>query len=380
MKIAILVEILNKKSGSRAPIELAIHLAKKHDVYFFAYSYLLDRKTDHELKELGIKIILFPYCRPYFLTRFLAALTLPFLLKKFSIDLVSSHACLPLFLGAMLAQKPIIRTYYGTQQDVWFERLLPEEKPRHYDKLINQLLNRVILLRENFFFNHSHKNIAISKYTREEAKRLYQKDIPYIYLGADSSFAKTHFANKNKKRSDKISFLAISRLTPYKNFHLLIKAFKKVHQKIPQTKLVIAGSAPNLRYLNYLRKLAQGYPVQILVNVSDLRLEKLYKTSDIYLSADRFSFFGLPPLEAALFGLPTIALDFAALPEIVIHGQTGLIAHNQKGLTAHMTKLANNLELAYVFGQKARRQTQQKFRWQDCARQYQQVFLQVTAS
>lgn len=368
MKIAIIAEILNPKSGARAPIELAKQLSKNHQIYFYAYQKNCDPETLETLGKSRIKVILFQ-------SRFLSMFQLYFQLKKQTFDILSLHCFLPLFLPAKLSEIPTIRTYYGTQQDVWFEKLLPDQRPNITNRLINSLLNQIIKTREKFFFDNSGLNIAISKYTQKEAQILYGKKVPYIYLGADISQTPKHLKN-----SETITFLSVSRITPYKNFHLIIEAFKKVNQEFPKTSLVIAGSSPNSKYLNYLKNLSNNsYNIKILTDVSDSELKQLYQKADVYLSADRYSFFGLPPLEAASFGIPTIALNFAALPEIIQDKKTGYIAKNPDELVELMEKMAGNPKLAEKVGYEARAWSKENFTWEKYAAKYHKIITKQLA-
>ena len=182
MKIVILTEILSTHSGSRAPIELAKQLSSDNKITLFTYSLKADEKVKKELQNLGIKVFLIEPVK-FPLGKLLAAFKfLPFL-KNY--DLISFHGTLPVFLVAKLSDLPIIQTYYGTQLDAYLEKFLPFQEPSLKDKFFNLFGNQLVLLIQKVYFRLSTQTIAISQYTKEEAKKLYGRKIPFIHLGAN---------------------------------------------------------------------------------------------------------------------------------------------------------------------------------------------------
>ncbi len=61
-------------------------------------------------------------------------------------------------------------------------------------------------------------------------------------------------------------------------------------------------------------------------------------------------------LEAMKYGLPVISTEEGAIPDMVIHGENGLLVEkrNSKALAAAMQQLAENPELAAQMGRKGR--------------------------
>ena len=58
MKIAFIIEQLNPFSSSRAPIEMALRLNRKHDITLYAHSHHANLKCQNMLNQAGIKVIL----------------------------------------------------------------------------------------------------------------------------------------------------------------------------------------------------------------------------------------------------------------------------------------------------------------------------------
>ena len=356
MKIAVLARIVNTKSGSRAAIELARSLAKNNQVVFLAQRKKIDHKVKKKLEKEGVKIILVKNW-----------IKLPKILKKERFDIISSHAPLLPTLLARLSGIPVVSTYYGTQLDAYYERLLPHQKPSPRDKILNWLGNRATLFLMGLRLTLAHQIIAISQYTADEAKRLYGKKVPYIYLGVDSESLKP---KPSKKGRQSTNLLSVSRFTPYKGFHVLIEVFKKLEKEFPGLKLTLVGSSSQENYLSYLRKI-KDKDIRILTNISDEELAKEYQKSNIYLSWDRFLFFGLPVLEAALSGKPAIVLSRCAAPETIIQGKTGYLVKNEPELLDSLEKLIKDKKLREVMGLNAQRLAE-NFNWEVCGQKYEQ--------
>lgn len=368
MKIAVVTELLSTHSGSRAPIELAKYLSLRNKVTLFAYDFKTEAGIRQDLENRGIKIVLINPL-PFPLGKWLTAFRiLPYLKET---DVISFHGTLPTLLIAKISRRPLIRTYYGTQLNAYYERLLPNQKPGLKDKIPNWFGNQLTLFLGKIYFWLADQTIGISRYSSQEAKRLYKKGLPFTYLGTDlrpSSAKKMKTAN-----SKTFNILSVSRITPYKGFHLLIKTFKELAKEVPKAKLTIVGSAPQRPYLHHLQK-NKNKNVKIFTDISDKKLTQLYRQCHLYATCDRYLFFGLPPVEAAYFGKPSVALDFAAAPEIIQHGRTGYVAKNLTEFKEFLKKLAQNEKLRKTLGENAEKRAQKLFSWHKIAQKYEKLF------
>lgn len=109
-------------------------------------------------------------------------------------------------------------------------------------------------------------------------------------------------------------FLCVSRLLPYKNLEALLHGFSGM----PTERLVIVGSGPDRERLMAMAP----SNVVFLHDIPDARLRWLY-SSAAALFAVGLEDFGLTPIEAASFGLPTLARPFGGYLDTVIDGTNG---------------------------------------------------------
>jgi len=370
MKIALVSHAADTHSGSRAPIELAKRFVKLgHQVYFYAYFDLSNHKAKKEIESQGINLILIKSPKIQIIGRFIGALKLISSLKKIKPDIISAHTTLPFMLGSKLSGIPIFSTYHGTQQDVWFDRIFPRT-PGILDKTTNYFLNIFIKSVMWLQLILSDKIITLSKYCSHELLSLYGKKAPFVFWGG----APPHLLNirRKLKKSNSINLLSVSRIVPYKNFHILINIVKDLNHQYKNLKLTIIGSHPDKKYLSYLKKIKPSN-VKIIADATDSILASHYQKADIYITCDKFLFFGEPVLEAAEFGKPTIAFDFASAKEIVKNNHTGYVVKNEEESKKAFENLIKSPEKRATFGRNAQKFAKH-FTWDRCANNYLKLF------
>lgn len=109
--------------------------------------------------------------------------------------------------------------------------------------------------------------------------------------------------------------LCVSRLLPYKNVQHIVRAAAS----LPSTRLVLVGDGPLRRAL----EASATRNVLFLGDVDDAQLRWLYRNARVLVSA-AYEDFGLTPLEAATFGVPTVALEAGGFLDTVSPGVNGL--------------------------------------------------------
>ncbi|NNG40090.1 glycosyltransferase [Flexivirga sp. ID2601S] len=109
-------------------------------------------------------------------------------------------------------------------------------------------------------------------------------------------------------------FLLVSRLMPYKHVDRVVEAFRGTPYR-----LVIVGAGPERAAIEQLLPAN----VTLLSDIDDAQLRWLYAAARALVAAS-LEDFGLTPVEAAVFGTPTIALRARGYLDTVVEGETGL--------------------------------------------------------
>jgi glycosyltransferase involved in cell wall biosynthesis len=154
--------------------------------------------------------------------------------------------------------------------------------------------------------------LANSTHTRNMIRKAYGIDAEVIFPPAG--------VNPSGPQSvppgiDPGYFLCVSRLLVYKHVGVVMEAFRDM----PREQLVVVGSGPEARAL----RAVAPTNVKFLPSVEDEQLRWLYANARA-LVASSLEDFGLGPVEAATFGIPTVALRHGGYLDTVIEGSTGL--------------------------------------------------------
>ena len=121
--------------------------------------------------------------------------------------------------------------------------------------------------------------------------------------------------------------------------------------------LVIAGDGPQK---NHLQQLAQQHLPDNVIFTGAIKPDQMYT---LYSGADIFAFpgfresLGMVFLEAQSCGLPVVACDNGGIPEVVIHGKSGLLSPvtDKDTFTANIKSLLQNHQMRRQMGKYAAR-------------------------
>lgn len=137
---------------------------------------------------------------------------------------------------------------------------------------------------------------------------------------------------------------------------LLLAAFLRARQHTPEAELWMVTDHATIAAPG-VRRIAPTYDRGAIA--------ALYRDASIFAMPSQCETWGDVFLEAMAYGLPCIAADADAMPEIVRHGETGFLAPpgNVDALAAALTTLLANPELRRRLGANGRRRVEEQFTW-----------------
>jgi starch synthase len=143
------------------------------------------------------------------------------------------------------------------------------------------------------------------------------------------------------------------------------EAFRQLLARMPDARLLFAGAEAlpvefaNLKNVENLGLLDKTNPQQLH------RLLSAYRESDMLVLPSRHDPFPTVIREAMFFGIPVVASNIWAMPEMVIDGETGYLIQpgDSDALCAKMTQLLTDSSLRRDIGAAARRRAEKMFSW-----------------
>lgn len=325
MKIAFFNHSLIIGSGIDVVIyELAKRISKNHDVVVFTFD------SSYSNENFKIEIIKLPL-KSKVTTTALAPLFIHKVIKtrvKFEkFDVINTHIY-PANIISMKLKNPLnIVTEWGSASHKLFTNI--EEKA--YIKFAG-LMNK-------YAAKYADQVIVPSDFVKRWVDKKYRISSTKMFLDGinfdlfkNTKISYNSIYTKYPSLENNKIILFVGRIFPSKNIETLIKAFKIVNRKIPDTRLVIVGEKN--RYINYYKRLHQ------LVKNIDLTdmviftgvvpwedLPTYYLLCDVYATCSLWE--GFLRAEAYAMKKPIVAFDVAAMKETVINGKTGLLVKEQ---------------------------------------------------
>lgn len=174
---------------------------------------------------------------------------------------------------------------------------------------------------------------------------------------------------KIKNLSLKKPYLLITnRHDPQKRFDYVIDALKLVLTEFPKLKLVIPG--PFTEHTIKLKEIAKEMGVfgniVFLGQVKEGDLQRLYKHAAVYCYPSPEEDFGLGPLEAGSWGVPTVAWNHAGPTVTVSDGVSGFLAkpYEVDNYAEKIKMLLQSPKLRNKLGRGAYKRVKKMFSWQ----------------
>jgi glycosyltransferase involved in cell wall biosynthesis len=178
--------------------------------------------------------------------------------------------------------------------------------------------------------------------------------------------------------------LHIGRYTEHKGVLDLLRAFAIVREKKPEATLLCFARHESPDYVKRLEAfIAEADLVRhafLFRDVYGPLVPALYATADAFVSGAQDETFGMTFLEAAACGTPAVAFDSQSIPEVVLHGETGLLAPaaDVDALAGRMLEILEDPGRRRAMGEAARKHAL-TFGWDRLAARF-EGFLRVLLS
>lgn len=151
----------------------------------------------------------------------------------------------------------------------------------------------------------------------------------------------------------------LGRLVSYKRVDMAIEIFKRVKEKVPDVKLVIAGDGPDRKRL---MELAKGEDIKFLGFVPEEEKLRILQRAKILLSCSEFEGFGIVPIEGLACGALPVVSDIPAHREVV--GKNGILFKNVSEAVSKICGLLDEDKKRQALAKKGREFVEATYTWQ----------------
>ncbi len=227
--------------------------------------------------------------------------------------------------------------------------------------------------------------VAISESGRTDIHR--QFDIPLhridvVYPGVDNAFYPLpaneveEFKRKNKLHNPYI--LHVGTLQPRKNIPVLIDAVRNINR--PDVELVLVGGKGWLfdEIFNHARQGGLADRVRFAGYVSDLDLPFWYNGAAMVVLPSEYEGFGMPAAQAMACGIPVIASNISAFPEVTGGAALLFDPYDVSALADHIQTVLDDKDITATMQAQGLDQVQ-KFSWQKAGRKMVEIYEKVLA-
>lgn len=289
------------------------------------------------------------------------------ILVKEKIDVIHAHQYTP-FLFSCLA-----KLFLGKI------KLIYTEHGRHYPevrKIKRRLFNPVLSL----LCDHI---VSICESTRQamiEYDNFPAKKISVILNGVKEISIRDDLDLPAKRASlgldadSKIVGMA-ARLEDIKNIPMAIRAFKRVIEKRPHARLVIAGTGSKD---GDLKSLASSLGLEKEVVFLGLRMDlpEIYRLFDVFLLSSFTEGLSVTLIEAMANAIPTVVTDVGGNPEVVVEGETGFLVplNDDEAMAEKILAILDHPEEAGRMGANGVKRIGEKFTFDEMMDRYLRLY------
>jgi len=235
---------------------------------------------------------------------------------------------------------------------------------------------------KKYLLNRVDRIVAISEYLARETVRYLNRPrhIDVVPWGVDLNVFP--FVDR-KKNGEAVTLGFAKRLHVLSGPDTLLKAFQYARDKCDRKILLkIAGDGPmeaQLRQETVQMGLADSIEWTGWLG-SPEALHDFYRSIDLFVMPSRRESFGVSALEASASGLPVIASRFGGIPEIVIHGKSGLLVDPEdiEGFGEAIVSLVENRNLRMEMGIKGREIVEERFDWKSSIKKMTDIYRRIS--
>lgn len=295
-------------------------------------------------------------------------------IRSFNPNIIHAHTATPDgYFGLRLKNKynlPLICSLRGSDINSY----------PYVNKLTYRLTKEVITKADQI--------LSVSDALRISAEEIAKPDrqIEVVYNGCEIANPVSDNITSDKLRTQlgisksEVAILFVGRIEKDKGIYELLDAFSTLKSKGHNLHLILLGNCVESDVKSKISSLtALKNKIHVIGEQPHREVFNWLKSADLFVLPSYHE--GLPNaiLEAMSCGLPVVSTKIGGIPEIVEDGNTGILVNpkDSDALANAIDYLIKNDELARKMGKTGRDKVEQKFSWQQNAREIVQIYNKV---
>jgi len=311
------------------------------------------------------------------------------------VDIVHAHATSAIsyaLLRRFMKRKPYVIHVHGTTAGVINAlKILSFKAPKRTFK--EKFWTWVSLKRQELMWKRADLLIAVSNNIADELCKFYDvhsDKIRVVHNGVDVDVFKPVNEETRQNARKKLGIqgepviLYVGHLSPRKGLQYLLRAAPKVIAKFPKATFVFLGGTPKFVkrtdyqkiWIDLAANLGISRNIIFAGEVRHRNAVNFYAASDAFVFPTLYEGLAKALLEAMACGLPVVATNVGGNPDVITHGETGLLIEpdNVDQLADALIKVLSEPSLARDMGLRARGIMEKHFTWKVAARKIMAIY------
>jgi glycosyltransferase involved in cell wall biosynthesis len=219
-----------------------------------------------------------------------------------------------------------------------------------------QLYSRNWIDLERNIYRNARKTFIMSNHVKHSVEQHYACDsrhVSCVYAGCNIELRPLLLDNDDYQNK-RILFIGVD--WERKGGPELIEAFKLVLAKIPDARLTIVGSSPEV-------SLPQ---VEVIGRIPIGEINRHFIRASVFCLPTKIEPFGIVTIEAFIHKIPVVATRIGALPDLILDGESGRLVDPEdvKGLADALIELLQDPEKCKMFGERGHEIIKSRYSWQ----------------
>ncbi|MBI2595067.1 MAG: glycosyltransferase, partial [Candidatus Colwellbacteria bacterium] len=219
------------------------------------------------------------------------------------------------FFASLYAKEPVYCLLHHVHQEV-------------FRKYLNLPMAFIARMLEGHLMPWAYRNVGFI--TISDSSREGMKELGLIGAGIEIIHPGVNLKELSPgPKHERPTILYLGRLKAYKSVHVLIQAFKRILERMPEARLVIAGSGEEQNKLEKLTaELDVAGQVEFTGKVTEEEKVRLLQEAWVFVNPSYIEGWGITTIEANACGTPVVAADVPGLRDSVNNPHCGLLVEH----------------------------------------------------